>query len=227
MHVAVQHLEHGAGVEVGGDFLADGRQPFQGVAGLLQHFGTPCFRGGQFAVVIAFRARMFRLVVDLHGGGAVACLLGVAFFARHACRQGDIVGARIVARMRVLARQRIEQFAGRHIAVDGVGHLQRLVQEMQGGIAFLHACGRRQVVARMQHGQHAQRRHLVHGVALRGGQLASPLCRLQRFVRAVQVRQRVGAAALRHAAEVGLAQRFGALRQTAEGVERRVVVALV
>ncbi len=86
---------------------------------------------------------------------------------------------------------------------------------------------RRQVVARMQHGQHAQRRHLVHGVALRGGQLASPFGRLQRFVRAVQVRQRVGAAALRHAAEIGLAQRFGALRQPAEGVERRVVVALV
>ena len=227
MDVAVQHLEHGAGVEVGGDFLADGRQALQGVAGLLQHFGAARLGGGQFAVVIAFRARMFRLVVDLHGGGAVARLLGVAFFARHARIEGDIVGARIVARMRVFARQRIEQFARRHIAVDGGGHLQRLVQEVQGGISLQHARRQGQVVARVQHRQHAQRRHLVHGVALRGGQLPRTLRRLVRLVRAVQVRQRVGAAALRHAAEIGLAQRFGPLRQAAEGVERRVVVALV
>ena len=74
------------GIEMGGAFLADGRQPLQHRTRLREHFGTARFGHGQFTVMGAVGAGLLGFLVHLHRDGAAGGLQAVGFLQRLAGR---------------------------------------------------------------------------------------------------------------------------------------------
>ena len=128
VHMPLQRFQNALGVQLGGNFLANGAQVLEGIVGVAQRRKALGLGGGQAAQVGRLSPHAFDLMVRVQGGGTALRFVTEMPLPRLASAAGEAIGLLKLALRGVGLRGGFQQVGAGLVAGQAVGAVQRFAE---------------------------------------------------------------------------------------------------